>query len=114
IPHTHINEWMHLSAAEAARNSPAQYEPAYGCPIIVSYGDNETDEFKRQSMDYLAQWHALGYPGEYLRVPGLNHFDLVLECGISDSPLAKGMFSMMGLTRDGVSPVLAGRLNPRR
>ncbi|CAM4026719.1 alpha/beta hydrolase [Bordetella muralis] len=99
IPHTHINEWMHLSAADAARNSPAQYEPAYGCPVIVSYGDNETEEFKRQSMDYLAQWRALGYPGEYLRVPGLNHFDLVLECGIADSPLAKGMFSMMGLTR---------------
>ncbi|MVW80891.1 alpha/beta hydrolase [Bordetella sp. 02P26C-1] len=100
IPHTHINAWMKLSAEDAARNSPVNYEPAAGCPIVVSYGDNETDEFKRQSRDYLQQWQARGYPGDYVRVPGLNHFDLVLECGKPDSPLARAMLEMMGLTRD--------------
>lgn len=99
IPHTHINEWMKLSAEDAARNSPVAYAPAHGCPIIVTYGDNETDEFKRQSMDYLSRWSALGYPGEYIRVPGLNHYDLVLECGKATSPLASAMFRMMGLTQ---------------
>lgn len=99
IPHTHINAWMRLSREDAVRNSPSHYAPAAACPIIVSYGDNETTAFKRQSMDYLAQWRARGYPGEYLRVPGLNHFDLVLECGKPDSPLARAMFAMMGLRR---------------
>jgi arylformamidase len=99
IPHTHINAWMKLSNQDASRNSPVNFPPAAGCPVVVSYGDNETDEFKRQSMDFLAQWHASGYPGEYVRVPGLNHFDLVLECGKPDSPLACAMFEMMGLTR---------------
>lgn len=97
IVHTHINAWMQLSPDDALRNSPARYAPAAGCPIVVSYGDNETDEFKRQSMDYLADWQARGHPGEYVRVPGLNHFDLVLECGRADSPLAQTMFRTMGL-----------------
>lgn len=99
IPHTHINAWMNLSPEAAMRNSPAQCVPASGCPIIVTCGDNETDEFKRQSQAYLADWHARGYPGEYLRVPGLNHFDLVLECGKPESPLATSMFKIMGLSQ---------------
>lgn len=100
IPHTHINAWMQLSTQDAARNSPAQYAPAAKCPIIVSYGDNETSEFKRQSLDYLAQWRAAGCPGELVLVPGLNHFDLVLECGRPESPLAQQMFAVMGLRRE--------------
>jgi len=99
IPHTHINAWMALSANDAIRNSPMMLDPAYGCPIITSYGDNETDEFKRQSDAFLARWNAYGYPGKNVRVADLNHFDLVLECGKSSSPLATSMFEMMGLAR---------------
>ena len=99
IPHTHINAWMQLSAEDARRNSPMQYAPAAGCPIVVSVGDNETEEFKRQSRDYLADWRRRGYPGEFVHVPGSNHFDLVLECGKSDSSLARKMFDVMGLAR---------------
>lgn len=98
LVHTHINEWMRLSEQDALRNSPAYAETAFGCPIVVSYGDHETREFKRQSDDFLAQWKSRGYPGKYVRVAGLNHFDLVLECGNFDSPIAIEMFRMMGLS----------------
>jgi arylformamidase len=100
IPLTHINAWMQLSAEDAARNSPVNYEVAAGCPIVVSYGDNETNEFKRQSDDFLSSWKAKGYPGQYVQVAGLNHFDLVLECGKAQSPLATSVFAMMGLLQE--------------
>lgn len=97
LVHTHINAWMRMTPADAARNSPASLPTAHGCPIVVSYGDNETDEFKRQSDDYLRAWQAHGFPGRFVRVPGLNHFDIVLELGRPGSPLAHAVFEQMGL-----------------
>ncbi|VVE35919.1 esterase [Pandoraea terrae] len=97
IPHTHINAWMHLSADDARRNSPAAHMPSRGCPIVVSYGETETSEFKRQTDDYLAAWRALGFPGEYVAMPGTNHFDIVLTLADPASPLTRAIFRQMGL-----------------
>ncbi|WP_144632555.1 alpha/beta hydrolase [Bordetella genomosp. 13] len=101
LVHTHINQWMRLTPDDAARNSPQALAPAHGCPIVVSYGENETDEFKRQSADYLRAWQARGHPGQYVPAPGLNHFDIVLELGRPGSPLANAMFEQMGLPQPG-------------
>lgn len=98
LVHTHINQWMRMSHDDAVRNSPDRIAPAHGCPILVSYGDNETDEFKRQSDDYLQAWQARGHPGRRVRVPGLNHFDIVLELGRPGSPLAGAVLKQMGLS----------------
>ncbi|HEY0294561.1 MAG TPA: alpha/beta hydrolase [Bordetella sp.] len=98
LVHTHINAWMRMSPADAERNSPQRHAPASGCPIVVSYGSNETDEFKRQSRDYLQAWQARGYPGQLTLVPGTNHFDIVLELSKPDSPLTRAVFAQMGLT----------------
>lgn len=97
LPHTHINEWMKLSADDAQRNSPQFHLPAHGCPMIVSYGETETAEFKRQSNDYLAAWQAKGFAGEYVPMPGTNHFDIVLELGRADSALTQAIFRQMGI-----------------
>ncbi|SAI48559.1 esterase [Bordetella ansorpii] len=101
LVHTHINQWMRMTPADAARNSPGRLAPAHGCPIVVSYGENETDEFKRQSNDYLHAWQARGFPGRYVPAPGLNHFDIVLDLGRPGSLLAQAMFDQMGLSRTG-------------
>ncbi|WP_459616828.1 alpha/beta hydrolase [Bordetella sp. 2513F-2] len=97
LVHTHINAWMRMTPEDAVRNSPDRQLPATGCPVVVSYGDNETDEFKRQSDEFLRRWQALGHPGRHVRVPGLNHFDIVLELGKADSPLTRAVFAQMGL-----------------
>lgn len=101
LVHTHINQWMRMTPADATRNSPSRLAPAHGCPIVVSHGENETDEFKRQSSDYLQAWQARGFPGRYVPAPGLNHFDIVLDLGRPDSALADAMFEQMGLPRVG-------------
>lgn len=97
LVHTHVNEWMHMSEADAIRNSPALHLPPTGCPLVVSYGESETDEFKRQSDDYLAAWQERGFPGHYVPMPGTNHYDIVLTLNDPSSPLTRAIFEQMGL-----------------
>ena len=97
LPRTFVNEWLSLTSESASQNSPDQYLPENGCPIVVSYGDTETDEFKRQSDAYLELWRARGFEGCFVRVPGLNHFDIVLELGKLCSLLTQAALRQIGL-----------------
>ena len=46
-------------------------------PLIVSYGEAESPEFRRQSDDYLSVWHAGGLGGQLLMQPGKNHYTVI-------------------------------------
>ena len=94
---THINDWMHLSLEAARRNSPIFALPDHRPPILVSYGSNETAEFKRQSRDYLTAWQTGSGQAEYVDMPGTNHFDLVLQLNRLDSPLVQKLLKLLGL-----------------
>ena len=94
---THINDWMHLSLEAARRNSPIFALPDHRPPILVSYGSNETAEFKRQSRDYLAAWQTGSGQAEYVDMPGTNHFDLVLQLNRLDSPLVQKLLKVLGI-----------------
>jgi arylformamidase len=97
LVHTHVNEWMRLSAEDASRNSPALHLPRQGCPLVVSYGESESAEFKRQSDAYLDAWRARGFDGRYVPMPGTNHFDIILHLNDPASPLTQAIFAQMGL-----------------
>jgi arylformamidase len=98
IPHTHIDAWTRLDADAVHRLSPQLHLPRNSrSKLLVSVGEYETDEFKRQSADYLAAWRASGGTGEYVAMPGTNHFDIVLKLGEAANPLSAALRSMMGL-----------------
>lgn len=97
LVHTHINDWMHLSPDQARRNSPLFALPDSGTPLLMSYGSNETAAFKQQTQDFLAAWRAKGFAGEYLAMPGTNHFDLVLHLNQPESPLVHALLRLAGL-----------------
>ena len=94
---SNANEWARLDAAAARRNSPIHHLPEVGCPLIVTYGGLETDEFKRQSEDYMAAWRAKGYPCTTVDLPGRHHFATMPELMDLDSPLTRAVFDQMGL-----------------
>ena len=59
---SNANEWARLDKVSALRNSPIHHIPKIPCPIIIGWGENETDEFKRQSDLYRVTWISRGWP----------------------------------------------------
>ncbi|HVO17504.1 MAG TPA: alpha/beta hydrolase [Alphaproteobacteria bacterium] len=92
-----VNEWLKLDEAGAVRNNPLLNLPKRGCPLIMSYGERDTPEFRRQSDEYLAAWRAKGHPGVYVDMPGFHHFDVMNEIANPASALARAVFRQMGL-----------------
>lgn len=92
-----VNEWAQLDAASARRNSPIHHIPEQGCPLVVTYGGNETAEFKRQTDDYAAAWRARGFAAEYVEMDETNHFDIVFDYQDPDGRLTRAVRAAMGL-----------------
>jgi arylformamidase len=93
---TYVNEALHLDEAEAVRLSPALKEvEARPEQWVVAWGSRDTDEFKRQSMDYAAQ--LVGAEVECVTVEegNRNHFDLVLDLAKAGTPLGDAVLTMI-------------------
>jgi len=98
IPDTHINAWMGLDAAAAARNSPALLPLPTALPVILAHGDTETAEFRRQTADFAAALRSAGCAVETVPPrPRSNHFDLVFDLGEPGNPLHEATRRAMGL-----------------
>lgn len=92
-----INAWARLDAASARRNSPIHHLPDKGCPLIVSYGGNETAEFKRQTDEYAAAWRAKGFPCTAVDMSGSTHFDIVFDLQKPDGRVTRAVREVMGI-----------------
>lgn len=82
LPLTYINIPLRLGAEAALRHSPLLLiEAARGefPPTLVVHGDNETSEFKRQSVEFAAAIARKGGAVELQEIPGRNHFDLIFD-----------------------------------
>ncbi len=77
IPYTWLQPSLQLTWGEVLRNSPIRRLPRVAGPLIVSYGEAESPEFRRQSDDYLSAWHAGGLGGQLLMQPGKNHYTVI-------------------------------------
>lgn len=92
-----VNAWARLDAESARRNSPIHHLPAVGCPLVVAYGERETDEFQRQSRIYADAWRGRGYPAAVVPMPGHHHFSVMPELCNRDSPLTRAVLEQMSL-----------------
>lgn len=92
---TSINAALGLDAAEALRNSPL-HRPLQGFPpSVVCWGDNETDQFKRQSRAFAAALHAAGRECSVFECPGRNHFDVILDLADPATALGRRTFDLL-------------------
>ena len=82
----YLNDKLGLDEAEALRNSPILHLPSRAAPLVVSVGLGELPELIRQSEEYWAAWHGKGLPGEYLPLPGHEHFSILEELGDAERP----------------------------
>ncbi|MBK20359.1 MAG: esterase [Rhodospirillaceae bacterium] len=90
-----VNEWMQLDPESVKRNSPMQHLPEKGCPLIVSYGETETAEFKRQSADYAAAWRASSGECNLFESVGRSHFDVIFDLDNPDTRLGQAVLNLI-------------------
>lgn len=90
IVHTYINEPLNLDMHEAERLSPLFLVGPNNSDVIVSWGENETSEFKRQSIEFEKKWKDTGNKSNLIEVKDSNHFDIVFNMMHHDCPL-KGL-----------------------
>ena len=101
---TSIDEALSLSKDEAYRNSPLNFSLKNFPPTIVAWGENETEQFKKQSKILVNKLIDEGVPVRSLEVIGKNHFDIILDLANFDKELGK--FLKEGSLYKGFKPVL--------
>lgn len=91
------NEKLNLSQDVAAQVSLLKHQPGSVCPLLVAVGQNETEDYRRQSRDVADHWRAQGNDCELFELPGRHHFDAVLEWADPQSELFRASCGLMGV-----------------
>ena len=82
IVHTSVNDAVRLTEQTAKKLSPINLvDDAANTPLAVIWGENETDEFKRQSQEFAAAWSSTKThsPAKQKQFAMRNHFDILYE-----------------------------------
>lgn len=77
FPYTYLQPKLQLGWGEVASQSPLLNLPGQAPPLLVSYGEEETGELRRQSQDFLDAWKERSLSGELLPQPGKHHFSAI-------------------------------------
>ena len=95
---TSIDGALGLDPGTAARNSPL-HRPLEGFPrSLVCWGENETDQFKRQSRAFAQALHRAGIECVAFECPGRNHFDVILDLADPATPLGRRTLDLIQST----------------
>jgi arylformamidase len=100
FPYTFLQPKLQLTWDQVLRNSPILHIPepqSETPPLLVAYGEDETDEFKRQSEGFFAAWKANGLAGALLVLSGKNHFDVIDGFLDAGSPLCSAILDRVRL-----------------
>ena len=82
ITRTSVNEATRLDTKSAEQLSPINFiSQALDTPLTIIWGENETDEFKRQSRDFASAWNkeTSHSPAITQEIAERNHFDILYE-----------------------------------
>ena len=91
------NETLKLDRAAEIRNSPCRNLPVSGLPLLISYGEFDTAEFKRQAQEFEAVWQrSYGNAGR-LVLAGLNHYETIETLVDPESSLSCATLRWFGI-----------------
>lgn len=95
---TSIDAALGLDLATAARNSPLR-QPLKGFPpSLICWGENETDQFKRQSRTFGQALRDAGADCVELESAARNHFDVILDLADPATPLGRRVLALIQST----------------
>ncbi len=73
----YLNDVLGMDAAVTARNTPVAQNYPVAAPILIVLGDDESEEYHRQTRVMDEFWRGLGYPAEVYVPKDLDHFSIV-------------------------------------
>lgn len=79
--------YLQLSDAEVDRFSPVRHLDRVACPVLVAYGDGETDEFQRHAKTLHAGLRGTARAGDLLFAEGQNHFEISQTLAVPEGAL---------------------------
>lgn len=94
---SYVNEPLRLGDDDVAGLSPLRLAPNHTCPVTIVYGDNETDEFKRESRLYVERLKAHGHHVAVQQIAHRQHFDVILDLDKADTLLGHSALALLGL-----------------
>lgn len=77
LRYTVMQPQLQLDDGVIQRNSPLFHLRASPTPALVTWGDVEPPEFRRQSQRYLEGWRDIGNRAKAWAQPGANHFTAI-------------------------------------
>jgi arylformamidase len=78
--------------------SAQRHLPLLRAPVVVTYGNNETPDFQRQSRDFAAAVKAAGKPVELVAEPNINHFEMAETLGNPYGANGRAALALMKLS----------------
>lgn len=99
LPYTWVAPALQLSRRTVETQSPALRVPPVVAPLLITWGGDETAEFRRQSEEYLAACLEAGVDVQGLAQPGADHFQAILGFNVPDGDLTLRLLEMTGLER---------------
>jgi arylformamidase len=96
---TYIDAALHLTDADVAELSPLRLTMGRPVRTIVAWGENETDEFKRQSHEFAPALAGSGFPVSTFELAGTNHFDIVFAMVNRESVLGEAVIELINGTK---------------
>lgn len=99
-----LQPMLQLDGDMVARESPCRHLPQRAPPLIAEVGGAESDEFHRQSREFIDAWRAAGLAGEYRRLGDCHHFDLIASLDESDGELTRRVAAFVASCTSGRTP----------
>jgi len=97
VRRSYVNADLRLTPEQALRNSPIRHLPRQAPPLILTAGDVETAEFRRQSLDFAAAWQAAGLACESFEIPRHHHYSILDDFTDPQSGLVRSMREQIGV-----------------
>ena len=89
--------YLQATDADVAALSPMRHLHQVSCPVIVSWGDEESPEFKRQSRVFADALAGMGWLEARHLLFNTNHFEEPEQLNRPDTVLGRAALGMMGL-----------------
>jgi arylformamidase len=97
VMNVNVNEDIRMTPEIAHDNSPLLHPPLSPCPILVAVGGAEPEGWKQMSKDYFQFCQEHGVEGEYLEIPGANHYTMANHLADAKSLLNQAIMKLMNL-----------------